>query len=411
MLVSIYTPSHRPAHLLRAYESLKVQTHKDWEWVIYLNGEGVTKTPQDFLDATVLDSRVKVYNGPVTGSCGAAKAATVELCAGEFVVELDHDDELVETCIERIIEANADFFFSENANSYDEVPEGRYNPLYGWEYSTFNWRGKVLQVPNSPIIAPTNFSLIYFAPNHVRAYRKSYYDKIGGYNKDLPVCDDHDLMVRAYLGGGKIHHCKDVLYVYHFHKENTFVQRNEEVQQNTWRIYHENIWKLIEKWADDNNYPKIDLGAGKWGRKGYTTYDLEDANICGDLNDTWKLEDNSVAILRAHDIFEHLRDPIHAMNEAYRVLMPNGLLMLSVPSALGQGGFCDPTHVSYWVERSIRYYTEPSIQQYVKGINCKFMKMYCGTVNKWDDCVPYVDAHLMAWKPAEQHLHGVSYWR
>ena len=35
-------------------------------------------------------------------------------------------------------------------------------------------------------------------PNHVRAWRRSEYFKIGGY-RDLPWCDDYDLMLRFRL--------------------------------------------------------------------------------------------------------------------------------------------------------------------------------------------------------------------
>lgn len=46
------------------------------------------------------------------------------------------------------------------------------------------------------------------------------------------------------------------------------------------------------------------------------------------------------------------------MNELWRVLVPGGLAKVIVPHAtLGDGGHCDPTHVSYWTQSDFEYYT------------------------------------------------------
>ena len=40
---------------------------------------------------------------------------------------------------------------------------------------------------------------IVSAPNHIRAWRRSLYESIGGHNKCLPVADDYELIVRTFL--------------------------------------------------------------------------------------------------------------------------------------------------------------------------------------------------------------------
>lgn len=78
--------------------------------------------------------------------------------------------------------------------------------------------------------------------------------------------------------------------------------------------------------------------------------------LVADLNGKWPFYDGSVDHFRAHDIIEHLRDKIHTMNEAWRCLKPKGTIEVVVPTTDGPGAFMDPTHVSFWHERSFMYY-------------------------------------------------------
>jgi len=90
---------------------------------------------------------------------------------------------------------------------------------------------------------------------------------------------------------------------------------------------------------------------------GYTCIDLVDADIIADLNKDWELESGSIEYIRAFDAIEHLKDPIHTMNEAYRVLKDGGIFEIFVPSTDGRGAWQDPTHVSFWNQNSFLYYT------------------------------------------------------
>ncbi|MCE5264456.1 MAG: hypothetical protein LLG97_13105, partial [Deltaproteobacteria bacterium] len=40
---------------------------------------------------------------------------------------------------------------------------------------------------------------IVSTPNHIRAWRSSFYESIGGHNKELPVADDYEILVRTFL--------------------------------------------------------------------------------------------------------------------------------------------------------------------------------------------------------------------
>ena len=46
--------------------------------------------------------------------------------------------------------------------------------------------------------SPHNVSYIWYAPNHVRAFRRSVYEAVGGYDPARTILDDQDLMCRMY---------------------------------------------------------------------------------------------------------------------------------------------------------------------------------------------------------------------
>jgi SAM-dependent methyltransferase len=137
-----------------------------------------------------------------------------------------------------------------------------------------------------------------------------------------------------------------------------------------------------------------------------------DRSLGHDLDGPWPLRDHSVGLLRAHDAIEHLRDPVHTMNEAYRVLAPGGWLMIQVPSALGQGAFQDPTHVSFWVENSFLYYTDRNLARYVPAFTGRFAVSRVRTwfPSAWHQQTntPYIEAHLLALGNGYHHMGAVA---
>ena len=109
---SLFTPSFNSFHkIMRVYESLKLQTLKDWEWII------MDDSPDDkhfqFLRQNVShDNRIRFYrHSQNNGSIGNVKNETVGLCRGKYVLEMDHDDEILPDVLQ------------DAANLFDEKPE------------------------------------------------------------------------------------------------------------------------------------------------------------------------------------------------------------------------------------------------------------------------------------------------
>jgi len=120
-----------------------------------------------------------------------------------------------------------------------------------------------------------------------------------------------------------------------------------------------------------------------------------------DLATPWPWSDNSVAHVRAWDIFEHLPDKILTMNELWRVLVPGGTAEIALPTTDGPGAFQDPTHVSFWNRRSFLYYENENIYRErfaaAYGIRAKFRTLSERIEQSYDG--PRLTILLQAVKP------------
>jgi len=359
--VSIFTPTNNPKFLLELYESIKEQDF--YEWVIVANNVDVIK----------FDERVKIFRLDDVHYIGALKRYACTMCCGDILVEVDHDDLLAPDAIEEIKKAfenpEIGFVYSNSANFKNNfeatVPHRR---DYGWKCREVEFKGYKLFEQIAFSATPSTVSKIWCAPNHVRAWRKTVYDEVGGHNPEMRVLDDGELIMRTYLKT-KMKHVDKCLYFYRIRtdSENSWLIHNKEIQDGVYPLYDRYIYKLVSRWADLNSYRKVDLGGRFDAPKGYESVDLKNADIIADLNSKWPFEDNSVGVIRAHDIIEHLKNPIHVMEEAYRILKPGGYFMILVPSTDGRGAFQDPTHISFFNENSFWYYTRRTQNKY---INC-----------------------------------------
>ena len=414
MLISVITPEHSKGNipfLRELYQSLLDQTYPHWEWVLFLNN-GMTSNdlPREFAS----DNRIVTVEGDrPMANIGEIKHEAFHRASGEIIVEADHDDILTEDCLQEIYnvfskQPNVGFVYSDCAVLHMQDQFKPYDPAWGWTHRMFNWKGKQLYAMNS--FAPTShaMSFVWYAPDHVRAWRASTYREIGGHNKDLSICDDHELVIRTYLTTDVVH-IPRVLYIYRITGDNTWLERNQQIQTKTVELFHQYGQRLAERDADIRNLLKVDIGGGLNPYPGYTTIDLRPgSDYVHDLNDGIPLPDNSVGVLHASHILEHLQDKTKIMSEIHRVLAHGGWAFIEVPSTDGRGAFQDPTHVSYWNENSFLYYTQKYLADFIDNSTVRFQEFRRETwfPNQWlknlNVCV--TTAWLVAVKPGGQRL-------
>lgn len=419
MKFSIITPEHNPANmpfLIELYESIIVQTYTNWEWILYLNG---SCTIADLPDQIKNNPRVVVYRqNEDNKNIGFIKNRAFHLGRGDVLVEVDHDDVLTPDCLEELAVAyasdpNIGFVYSDDAMLHMTEEFVPYGDVYGWTHKPFVWKGKELTAMNAFQPSSHALSYIWYSPDHVRSWRADVYRSLGGHNPDLSICDDHELMIRTYLAT-KMHHIPKVLYIYRITGDNTWLERNQAIQEKTVELMAYYARALAEKDADDRGLLKIDIGGGLNPYPGYVTVDMrQTADYVCDLNDGIPLPDNSVGVLNASHILEHLHDKTKIMGEIHRVLAHGGWAFIEIPSTDGRGAFQDPTHVSYWNENSFLYYTDKYMADFIDNDSIRFQEFRKLTwyPNDWlrNLNVLVTTAWLVANKPGGERLpHTLS---
>jgi O-antigen biosynthesis protein len=402
MKLSIITPSHRPKYLEELYDTIVSQTYENWEWVLYLNG-GLTRN--DLPARIVEDPKVSIHN--YTGdntNVGFIKNSAFMLGTGDALLEVDHDDLLTPDCLQEVAAAfqkdpDVGFVFSDNAKLDDNFKP--YSKYWGWEHQMFNWRGKDLYTMISFVPDAGSLSMIYYAPDHIRAWRKSVYTEVGGHDQSLSILDDQDLMIRTYMVS-KFGYIPKTLYIYRIHGDNTWLERNKAIQDGTHQLFNKWQQKLAERDADLKGLRKIDLGGTIDPRPGYETLNYRDADIIANLNERWPFEDGEVGVIHSSHTLNKIQDKQFAMSEIHRVLDNGAWAFIEVPSTDGRGAFQDPTHVSYWNENSFLYYTRRAQAQFIYNTNIRFQDrlLETGYFQKWmeDMKVPCTRAWLRALK-------------
>ncbi|MFJ3333896.1 glycosyltransferase [Streptomyces sp. NPDC086766] len=411
---SVFTPSHRPRFLDECLASLQAQTCSDWEWVVLLNN-GARWRPER------PDDRVRVEIADGLNGVGAVKRRACELARGEILVELDHDDLLAKACLEELGKAfdahpEAVFVYSNTAQITEDGgrDESRFDETFGWQYEEVRVDGRKLLQVISLAPTPHNVAYIWYAPNHVRAFRRESYVKAGGYDAARTVLDDQDLMCRLFHVGD-FHHLNRCLYLQRVHPANT--QRdpeiNRRIQRETVTLYDRYIEANALAWTHRRGLLALDLGAAHRKPPGYLGVDRrpgDGVDIVATLPGRLDLPDASVGLMRAVDFLEYVPAKVPLINELYRLLAPGGMLLTMTPSSDGRGAYQDPTHVACYNENSFWYYTDDRYRAFVPDLEARFQSSRLVTYfpSEWHskNDISYVVANLIAMKDGAARCGG-----
>ncbi|HUK09106.1 MAG TPA: glycosyltransferase family 2 protein [Stellaceae bacterium] len=100
MRFTILTPTYNRAHCLgRVYESLRVQTFQDFEWVVV--DDGSTDRTRDLISSWKAGFPIRYVWKPNGGRHTAINTG-VQMARGQFTAQLDSDDSLLPHALERI---------------------------------------------------------------------------------------------------------------------------------------------------------------------------------------------------------------------------------------------------------------------------------------------------------------------
>jgi len=208
-LVTVFTPAYNTGErIYRPFKSLKEQTYSNWEWIVVDDSEDDAATFKLLRSLAKKDHRIQVFKPwEHSGYIGKVKNWACSLGNGRILVELDHDDELTDYALDYVIRGfrqfpEAGFLYTDCAEIYENGANHTYRNGWAFGYGSYadvEYKGKLYKSGSAGNINAKTIRHIISAPNHVRAWRKSFYESIGGHNKELHVADDYEIMVRTFL--------------------------------------------------------------------------------------------------------------------------------------------------------------------------------------------------------------------
>ena len=207
-LISVIMPVHdTPLEFLQAaVESVRSQWYENWELCVCNDASGRADTLA-YLQALQEgpERRIKLVHRGTSGHIVHATNDALALAQGEFVVFLDHDDQLAPHALLRLVQAiNApsapDCIYSDE-DKLDEQGQ-RCLPLFKPDWS--------------PVL---EWSQNYVG--HIMCVRRTLLQTIGGFLEGSQGSQDHDLVLRLALQGARFAHIPEVLYHWRMHAAST----------------------------------------------------------------------------------------------------------------------------------------------------------------------------------------------
>ena len=205
---SILLPVHDPdpVFLDRAIASVLRQTRPDWELCV-LDDASADQDVRELLAAhTELEPRVKLRRSERPLGISGATNAALELAGGEFVLLLDHDDEIEADALAAFAAALAEFPDADLLYT-DEATVDEAN----------RWLASFIKPAWSPELFETN---MYSC--HLTALRRELVERLGGMRGKFDGSQDYDLVLRASEATDRIVHVPGVRYYWRYHAGSTF---------------------------------------------------------------------------------------------------------------------------------------------------------------------------------------------
>lgn len=179
--------------LEKAVSTVREQTYPNWQLCIVddCSTDGRVK---EYLN-TISDSRILVkYSEENRGISGATNCGA-QLADGDYLVLMDNDDELdldaLKVLAQRAVDTDADIIYSDQ--DIIDVNGSRREPLHKPDWSP-------------------ELILSQMYVGHLLAFKKSLFEKTGGFRSEFNGSQDYDLFLRMSELTDKIEHVPEILY-------------------------------------------------------------------------------------------------------------------------------------------------------------------------------------------------------
>ena len=177
----------------KAIESIEKQNYKNWE--ICIADDCSTKQEVREHLSAIKNSRIKIKllekNQGISGATNAAAA----LASGEYILLMDNDDELAPSALHEF---------------YQKIKKEGSEIIYS-DMDIIDAKGKTRDPLCKPDWSPDLFlSQMYLG--HLIGFKKSLFEKVGGFRGEFNGSQDYDLLLRMTEMTDKIGHVPEILY-------------------------------------------------------------------------------------------------------------------------------------------------------------------------------------------------------
>jgi O-antigen biosynthesis protein len=196
--ISLVVPTYKTdlRYLCKAIDSVLAQHYPDWELCIVDDGSGQRELVATLERYAAADKRVKFRAVAENRGISAATNTALEMCGGEFVGFLDHDDELTPDALLRVAQAlTADPSLDVVYSDSDKLT------LHGVRADPF------LKPDWSPVYA---LGAMYIG--HLLVVRRSVAEAAGGFDSAFDTIQDFEFFLRVSERTKRIHHIPQTLY-------------------------------------------------------------------------------------------------------------------------------------------------------------------------------------------------------
>ncbi len=237
---SIAIPAYnRPAYLSQAIASVLAQTIDDFEVIV---SDDCSTDDLAGVVASFSDSRIKYHRSATRQGAARNHQLSVELSRGDYVVNLHSDDLLLRRYLEiagseldacqsaAAVYSSVAYLKGETITGCQDVPKLRFADRQ--VFAENPWLEKFHNV------APTSCM-----------FRRSAFDKVGGYRVALRFAYDWELFMRFMMTGGGVLFSKEVLSVYRRHEEQASQTSSDDGLYDMidlWQLKEYSHWRSSE---------------------------------------------------------------------------------------------------------------------------------------------------------------------
>lgn len=182
-----------PGMLRAAVESVRCQSYQRWELMLVDDASPSEATRRTLDDLATSDERIHLIRNDTNRGIAATTQRGVEAATGDYVVFLDHDDELAPTALEwcATCAPEADLVYSDEMkiDSHGNPSAPFFKPA---------WSPRLL----------TGVNYV----NHLTCVRRERLIAVGGIREGYDGAQDHDLLLRLTEGPCRVAHLPNLLY-------------------------------------------------------------------------------------------------------------------------------------------------------------------------------------------------------